>query len=127
MSFVNDAFYYPDGSPKELNDSVVVNEYGESLTQLGLKTTAIEATKGKASELLMPTDWYIIREQETGETTPTDVLVYRQAVREASGAIESAIQACTTHDEYMALYDVPVDAEGNPTGNAPINDWPESI
>jgi hypothetical protein len=27
----------------------------------------------------------------------------------------------------MALYDVPVDGDGNPTGNAPIHDWPEEI
>jgi hypothetical protein len=27
----------------------------------------------------------------------------------------------------MALYDVPVDKDGNPTGNAPINDWPKEI
>jgi len=27
----------------------------------------------------------------------------------------------------MALYNAPVDADGNPTGNAPINDWPETI
>jgi hypothetical protein len=28
---------------------------------------------------------------------------------------------------FVALYDVPVDADGNATGNAPINDWPETI
>jgi len=27
----------------------------------------------------------------------------------------------------MALYDTPVDSDGVPTGNAPINDWPDEI
>jgi hypothetical protein len=25
------------------------------------------------------------------------------------------------------LFDVPVDSDGVPTGNAPINDWPEEV
>lgn len=125
MTDINYAFYNSDGSPRDLDDSVVTNQFGEELQQLGLKSIAKEATKGAAFELLMATDWYVTRKAETGEAIPADVLTYRQAVRDASGVIESAIEACTTHDQYMALYDVPVDADGNPTGNAPINDWPE--
>lgn len=126
MSDINYAFYNADGSPRDLDDSVVLNQFGEELQQLGLKSIATKATKGMAYELLMATDWYVTRKAETGEAIPDNVLQYRQAVRDASGTIEAAINACTTHDEYMALYDVPVDAEGNPTGNAPINDWPQA-
>ena len=105
-------FYWSADNPKDLDE---------------LKTNAIAQTKVTAGSLLAPTDWYIVREQETGEVTPTDILNYRQAVRTASGAIETAINGATTHAEFMALYDAPVDAEGNVTGNAPINDWPEEL
>ena len=53
-------------------------------------------------------------------------ITYRAAVRAASNTIEAAITACTDLASFMALYDVPVDADGNPTGNAPINDFPEA-
>ena len=105
-------FYWSAEHPKDLAD---------------LKSDAIAKTKVTAGALLVPTDWYIVREQETGEATPTDILNYRQAVRTASGTIETAITGATTHAEFMALYDAPVDAEGNATGNAPINDWPETL
>jgi len=105
-------FYWSADNPKAIDD---------------LKTNAVAQTKVTAGSLLAPTDWYIVREQETGEVTPTDILNYRQAVRTASGAIETAITGATTLEQFMALYDAPVDAEGNVTGNAPINDWPDSL
>ena len=105
-------FYWSAGNAKDVAD---------------LKTNAIAQTKVTAGSLLAPTDWYIVREQETGEATPTDILNYRQAVRTASGTIESVIAGTTTHAEFMALYDAPVDANNEPTGNAPINDWPEEL
>jgi hypothetical protein len=48
-------------------------------------------------------------------------------VRTASNTIETAINGAADHAAFMALYNAPVDADGNPTGNAPINDWPEAI
>jgi len=105
-------FYWSAGNPKDVGD---------------LKTNAVAQTKVTAGSLLAPTDWYIVREQETGEVTPTDILNYRAAVRTASGTIETAITGATTHSEFMALYDAPVDANNEPTGNAPINDWPETL
>ena len=119
-------FYWSADNPKAIDD-VTETVDGEEITTAGLKTNAIAQVKATAAGLLAPTDWYIVREQETDEVTPTDILNYRQAVRTASGAIETAILACTTHSEFMALYDAPVDAEGNVTGNAPINNWPEEL
>ena len=52
---------------------------------------------------------------------------YRAAVRTKSGQIEAAINGAANHAAFMALFDVPVDSDGNPTGNAPINDWPDEI
>jgi hypothetical protein len=53
-------------------------------------------------------------------------LTYRAAVRTASNTIEAAIDAAADHTAFVALFDVPVDSDGNPTGNSPIADWPEA-
>jgi hypothetical protein len=47
------------------------------------------AVKEWAGRLLRYTDWYVTRQQETGADIPAAVLAYRQAVRDASGAIEA--------------------------------------
>jgi hypothetical protein len=45
--------------------------------------------KALAGRLLSYTDWYVTRQQEGGAAIPAEVLAYRQAVREASNAIEA--------------------------------------
>ena len=120
-------FYWSADNPKNIDDVTETDLEGNEVVIKGLKSQAIAQTKFTAGSLLASTDWYIVREQETGEATPTDVLNYRASVRTASGTIETAITGATTHAEFMALYDAPVDANNEPTGNAPINDWPEEL
>lgn len=127
-------FYWSAGVAKALDDVNAVDENGDPLMQdgeqvvtLGLKSQAIELVKRQAGDKLAATDWYVIRETETTVAMPDSVAAYRAAVRNASGDIEAAITAVTTLDAFIALYDAPVDADGNPTGNAPINDWPDEI
>ena len=33
-------------------------------------------------------------------------------------------EVATKFATFKTLFDVPVDSDGNPTGNAPIHDWP---
>ena len=127
-------FYWSAGVAKALDDVNEVDEDGNAIMEdgvqvvtLGLKSNAIATVKAQAGGLLAPTDWMVVRSAENGTDIPADVLAYRAAVRAASGTIEAAITAVTTLDAFIALYDVPVDADGNPTGNAPINDWPDAI
>jgi hypothetical protein len=121
--------------PKNIDDVNEVDEDGnplldadgEQVVTKGLKTNAIALVKTQAGGLLAPTDWMVIKASEVGDySVPTSVLEFRAAVRLASNQIEAAITACTDLASFMALYDVPVDADGNPTGNAPINDFPEA-
>jgi hypothetical protein len=67
----------------------------------------------------------VVRSAENGTDIDADTLAYRAAVRKASNDIEAAISGVTTHAGFMALYDVPM-VDGEPSGNAPINDWPEA-
>ena len=128
-------FYWSADVPKNIDDvnevdedgNPLLDEDGEQVVTKGLKTNAIELVKTQAGGLLAPTDWMVIKASEVGDySVPTDVLTYRAAVRTASNTIEAAITACTDLASFMALYDVPVDADGNPTGNAPIVDFPEA-
>jgi len=128
-------FYWSADVPKALDDvnavdedgNPVLDEDGVQIVTKGLKSNAIAQVKATAAGLLQSTDWMVTRKAETGTAIPDTVLDYRAAVRTASGAIETAIVGATTLEALMALYDVPVDADNNPTGNAPINDWPEDL
>jgi len=131
----DDRFYYSANNPKALEDvnsvdengDPVLDENGDPVVQQGLKSQWIARTKQTANSLLSSTDWYVIRESETSVAMPADVQTYRAAVRTASGTIETAISACTTLDEFIAMHQTPVDADGNPTGKAPIHDWPDAL
>ena len=128
-------FYWSAGVAKALDDVNAVDENGDPLMQdgqqvvtLGLKSQAIATVKAQAGGMLAPTDWMVIKAAEVADySVPSATLTYRAAVRTASNTIEAAITAVTTLDAFIALYDAPVDADGNPTGNAPINDWPDEI
>jgi hypothetical protein len=128
-------FYWSADVPKNIDDVNEVDEDGNPLLDedgvqvvtKGLKSNAKALVKTQAGGLLAPTDWMVIKASEVGDySVPTSVLEYRAAVRLASNQIEAAIDAVTDLDNFKALYDAPVDADGNPTGNAPINDFPET-
>ena len=117
-------FYWSANNPKALDD--VTDEDGN--VTLGLKSQYKTQTKKTAGSLLAPTDWYVVRKAEDSTTTiPTDVATYRAAVRTASGTIETAIDGAANLTAFIALFDAPVDSDGNPTGNAPIHNWPDEI
>jgi hypothetical protein len=128
-------FYWSAGNPKALDDvnavdedgNPVLDENGVQVVTKGLKSNAIAQVKTTAGGLLQPTDWMVTRKAETGTEVPSAVGDYRTAVRTASEAIETAIAGVTTLEAFKALYDAPVDADGNVTGNAPINNWPDTI
>jgi hypothetical protein len=129
-------FYWSADVPKNIDDVNEVDENGDPLLDedgvqvvtKGLKSNAVSVVKAQAAGLLAPTDWMVIKATEVAEySVPSDILEYRAAVRAASNTIEAAINTATNLNSFMALYDVPVDADGNPTGNAPIMDFPENI
>ena len=106
-------FYYAYGKEKPLSD---------------LKATYIKEAKDTAHSYLVESDWYIVRKAEDSTTTiPTNITTYRTAVRTACTAIEKSITDATDLAAFIALWDVPVDSDGNPTGKAPINNWPDPL
>jgi len=122
-------------TPKVLEDTNEVDDNGDPLLDadgvqmvtLGLKSNWIAQTKQTQGSLLSQTDWAYIRKQDTGIEVPADIQQYRNEVRLAAGIIEDQISQCANLDAFKALFVTPTDADGNPTGNSPIYDWPESI
>ena len=122
--------------PRSLTDVNAVDEDGKAILDIdgnqlvtkGLKTLATETAKAQAASLLAPHDWQVIKATEVESySVPSSVTTYRAAVRTASNNIETAITNAADLVAFMALYDTPVDSDGKPTGNAPINDWPDAI
>lgn len=131
----DERFYFSANNPKSLDDvnvvdvdgNPVLDENGNQQVQQGLKSQWVSRTKQTANSLLRDTDWYVVRQAETSTAMPQAVTDYRASVRTASNSIESAINGCTTLQEFMALFTVPTDAEGNPTGKSVINGWPDAL
>ena len=104
-------FYLSAGNPRDVAE---------------LKTASIANTKNTAGLLLSPTDWYVVRKAETTTAIPSNVTTYRTAVRTACASIEAKITVCKKLDDFIELHEVPR-KDGVPTGNAPINDWPDEV
>ena len=102
---------------KDIDGNQIINE--------GLKTIWVRQTKRSANGRLQATDWYVTRKAEAGTAIPNGTSTYRTAIRTASKTIEDKINACSDLAAFKALFDVPVDSDGKPTGNAPIYDWPK--
>jgi len=122
-------------TPRALEDVNEVDENGDprldadgvQMVTKGLKSQWIAQTKQTQGSLLAQTDWAYIRQQDTGTAVPADIQQYRDEVRLAAGIIEGQIAACADLDAFKVLFVIPTDADGNPTGNAPIYNWPETI
>ena len=103
---------------KDPDGNVIVNE--------GLKTIWIKKTKQRANDLLSKSDWEITRKSEKGTAIASATTTFRDKVRTACDTIETKINNCSDLDAFKALFDVPKDSDGNPTGaNPPIHDFPK--
>ena len=132
----DDRFYWAKGIERKLEDENVVDDDGKAvidpttgkqMIKRGLKYQWIEKTKSTANGLLTVSDWYVTRKSETDTAIPSDISKYRTDVRTATKTIEDKINACSKLADFMKLFDTPVDKDGNPTGNAPIYDFPDEV
>jgi hypothetical protein len=133
----DERFYWARDVERSLTDinevdednNPILDQDGNQVVTKGLKTIWIERTKSTANGLLTASDWYVVRNAEKSVAIPADITTYRDAVRTASGTIETAINACTTLDNFKALFVVPMDDQEppQPIGKAPIYDFPDEI
>ena len=121
---------------QSLTDTLWVDEDGKAIVDPmtgaqgitdGLKSKYIKEIKQTANNLLQPTDWMVIRLQEdSSKALASKYSTYRAAIRTASATIETKINDAGDMAAFMALWDTPM-KDDKPTGNAPINDWPDVV
>jgi hypothetical protein len=80
---------------------VIVVNTPKDLDQL--KANVIAQIKQTANAMLSPTDWKVIRSQETGTALDAPTLASRAAIRTASNTNEAAVNGCTTVAELAAV------------------------
>lgn len=98
-------------TPKALEDVTEVPEGAtEPVTTKGLKSQLVAQAKAAAGSALAATDWMVIRKAERGVDVPADVAAERAKIVADCDAKESAIKACTTVEELMAVV-APVNTE----------------
>ena len=92
----------------------------------GLKTQKKAQLKSRASDLLTPTDWHIVKATEVESySVPAAMTTYRAAVRTKSNDFEALIDACTTVDELATLFIYTEQDDGSTT--RPLGEWPEEV
>jgi hypothetical protein len=106
----DEAFYTNTNVSYAFADGVVTASYGSATAKLlngtlGLKSQKKLKIKQHASNLLTPTDWYVIKATDVESySVPSAVTTYRANVRTKSNDMEVLIDACSTVDELAALY-----------------------
>ena len=67
-----------------------------------VRADKITSIKAEAYRRLLPTDWYVVRQVDTGVPVPQEVLAYRKAVRDAADVAEQEIASLQTIEEIRA-------------------------
>ena len=129
FTFANDqvtASYAPatakaleDVNAVDQNGQPVLDQDGKQVITKGLKSNHVARIKSQAASLLQSTDWYIIRNAESGAVVPTNVSTYRTAVRTKSNDMEALINAVSSVEQLADLYVYDKDTKSRPLGDFP--------
>tara|TARA_A100001201_G_scaffold38696_1_gene40495 strand:- start:890 stop:1423 length:534 start_codon:yes stop_codon:yes gene_type:complete len=116
-------FYWGDGTAKALDDinevdennDPVLDENGNQVVTLGVKSVLKAQEKATAGSLLSKYDWYVVRKAETSKAIPTTIKTYRTAVRTACLTRETEIDNCADTAALVILYSSKEDGTPNMT------------
>lgn len=106
--FVDNTFdsrYYDATSVTDVEvDGIVNRNYGtiQRYTLQELRDLKIAKIKEAAYSLLRPTDWYVVRNSETGDSIPTDVTTRRAEIRQITDDAETDLNALTDYQQIIA-------------------------
>ena len=92
----------------------------------GLKTIRIRTVKAQAANILVDTDWYIVRKADAGTSVPSAITTFRAAVRTKCAAMETAITDASNTPAIETLYTyVNTADEGDPVVmERPLGEFP---
>jgi hypothetical protein len=95
---------YFDSTSETFTKNISDISWAQTLAEL--KEQQINSFNFSTQFKLKETDWYIIKNQETGAAIPADITAARQALRDQANAVELEINALTTKKAVMS-YDFP--------------------
>ena len=119
-------FYWSASNPKQLED--VTDDDG--ITTTGLKTLWKAKQNEIAASLLAPSDWRVIKAQETSGTVATEWTTYRAAVRTACNTRQTEIDACADVPALKELLfgSAEIEQDGEMVANPNIaTAWPAEV
>ncbi len=102
VSNASDLFF--DSSTETFTKTITSRTWDESLDEL--KQNKINNFNALIKSKLQETDWYIIRNQETGDAIPSDITTARQDLRNQSIHIENQINDLNSKEEVVS-FDLP--------------------
>ena len=116
-------FYWGNGTAKTLTDTNEVDQNGDPLLDengnqvvtLGVKSVLKAQEKTTAGSLLAKYDWYVVRKAETSKAIPTAIKTYRTAIRTACATRETEIDNCADTAALVTLYGLKEDGTPNMT------------
>jgi hypothetical protein len=133
FTFANDqvtASYAPatgkaldDVNAVDEDNNPVLDEDGVQIVTPGVKTNEKNQIKAQAAGLLQSTDWYVVRNAESGTAIPADVTTFRTAVRTKSNEMETAIDNAATIEAVEALFTYTVGEDDE--SSRPLGEWPK--
>tara|TARA_X000001316_G_C917873_1_gene32054 strand:- start:272 stop:814 length:543 start_codon:yes stop_codon:yes gene_type:complete len=105
-------FYWGDGTAKTLTDTnevdengdPVLDENGDQVVTLGVKSVLKAQEKVTAGSLLARYDWYVVRKAEKSTAIPSAITTYRDGVRTACTTRETEITNCADTAALVTLY-----------------------
>ena len=105
-------FYNGNGTAKKLTDTnevdengdPVLDENGDQVVTLGVKSILKAQEKDIAGSLLAKYDWYVVRKAEKSTAIPTAITTYRDGVRTACTTRETEIDNCADTAALVTLY-----------------------
>ena len=103
-SAINDATALLISASPDENGDPVLDENGDQVVTLGVKSVLKAQEKATAGSLLARYDWYVVRKAEKSTAIPTAITTYRDGVRTACNTRETEIDACADTAALVTLY-----------------------
>ena len=120
---------YGSATAKAIADANATDKDGVELDPVvvieGLKTIKNKMIDNQCAGQLAPSDWRVIREQETGNAMDSDWKTWRAAVRTKCNSMQTQITNAANVDALAALFAyVNTGTEENPVMERPLGEFP---
>lgn len=108
--------------------NALLDEDGNQIVTLGVKSNLIQGVKTQQASLLSQTDWAVVRYVDTSISIPSNIQTWRNEIRLAAAAMEDQITQAVDIDAVAALFlTYTIEDDGSITKSGILYDWPELV